>query len=100
MHQLTQVPAELLGLKDRGLIREGWYADLVIFDPNTVGASDFYMRQDLPADEPRIYADARGIRDVFVNGVRIIDDGEHTGELPGIALRSGRDTVTPAMRRG
>ena len=100
VHQLTQVPAELLGLKDRGLIREGWYADLVIFDPNTVGASDFYMRQDLPADEPRIYADARGIRDVFVNGVRIIDDGEHTGELPGIALRSGRDTVTPAMRRG
>ena len=100
VHQLTQIPAELLGLKERGLIREGWYADLVIFDPDTVGATDFYMRQDLPADEPRIYADAIGIRDVFVNGVQIIDGGEHTGQLPGIALRSGRDTVTPLMRQG
>jgi N-acyl-D-aspartate/D-glutamate deacylase len=100
VHQLTQVPAELLGLKERGMIREGWFADLVIFDPDTVGASDVYLRQDLPADEPRIYADAIGIRDVFVNGVRIIEGGEHTGELPGIALRSGRDTVTPAMRQG
>ncbi len=99
IHQLTQVPAELLGLKERGMIREGWFADLVIFDPDTIGASDFYLRHDLPADEPRIYADAVGIRDVFVNGVQIIESGEHTGELPGIALRSGRDTVTPAMRR-
>ena len=81
------------------MIREGWFADLVIFDPDTIGASDFYLRHDLPADEPRIYADAVGIRDVFVNGVQIIESGEHTGELPGIALRSGRDTVTPAMRR-
>ena len=99
VHQLTQVPAEMLGLKERGLLREGWYADLVIFDPDTVGASDFYMRRDLPADEPRIYADAIGIRDVFVNGVQIINCGEHTGALPGFALRSGRDTTTPAMRR-
>ena len=71
----------------------------MIFDPDTVGASDFYMRRDLPADEPRIYADAIGIRDVFVNGVQIINCGEHTGALPGFALRSGRDTTTPAMRR-
>ncbi len=100
VHQLTQVPAELLGLKQRGLLREGWFADLVIFDPDQVGASDVYIRQDLPANEPRIYADARGVRDVFVNGVQIIDQGEHTGRLPGTVLRSGRDTVTPTMRRG
>ena len=99
VHQLTQVPAEMLGLKERGLLREGWHADLVIFDPDTVGASDFYMRRDLPADEPRIYADAIGIRDVFVNGEQIINCGKHTGALPGVALRSGRDTTTPAMRR-
>mgnify|MGYP001478462139 FL=1 len=56
------------------------------------------MRQDLPADEPRIYADAFGVRDVFVNGEQIIAAGTHTGRLPGLALRSGRDTDTPTMR--
>ena len=100
VHQLTQVPAELFGLKERGVLQEGWFADLVIFDPDRVGAGEVYFRQDLPADEPRIYADARGVRDVFVNGVQIIDAGEHTGQLPGIALRSGRDTDTPQLRQG
>lgn len=99
VHQLTQVPAELFGLKERGLLRPGWCADLVIFDPEKIGAGEVYMRQDLPADEPRIYADAFGVRDVFVNGEQIIKSGEHTGSLPGIALRSGRDTDTPKMRQ-
>ena len=98
VHQLTQVPAELFGLKERGVLQQGWFADLVIFDPEQVGAGEIYFRQDLPADEPRIYADASGVRDVFVNGVRIIENGEHTGELPGLALRSGKDTETPKMR--
>lgn len=98
VHQLTQVPAELFGLRERGVLREGWFADLVIFDPANVGSGEVHMRQDLPADEPRIYAEAYGIRDVFVNGEQIIQQGEHTGQLPGIALRSGRDTYTPRMR--
>jgi N-acyl-D-aspartate/D-glutamate deacylase len=98
VHQLTQVPAALFGLRERGVLQVGWHADLVIFDPAEVGAGEVHMRQDLPANEPRIYADAYGIRDVFVNGEQTIKGGEHTGNLPGIALRSGRDTETPKMR--
>jgi N-acyl-D-aspartate/D-glutamate deacylase len=97
VHQLTQVPAELMGLRERGVLREGWHADLVVFDPSTVGSGPVHMRPDLPADEPRIYADANGVHHVFVNGTAIIRDGVHTGALPGTVLRSGRDTYTPAM---
>jgi len=99
VHQLTQVPAELMGLRERGVLREGWHADLVVFDPATVGSGPVHMRPDLPCDEPRIYADAYGIEHVFVNGVEIVDHGRHTGALPGIALRSGQDTYTPAMKK-
>ena len=98
IHQLTQVPAELYGLRERGLIKPGWHADIVIFDPETVGSGKTYMRHDLPADESRIYADAQGIQHVFVNGVQTIENGMHTGRLPGVVMRSGRDTETPRMR--
>jgi N-acyl-D-aspartate/D-glutamate deacylase len=98
VHQLTQVPAELMGLRERGVLREGWHADLVVFDPATVGSGPVHMRPDLPCEEPRIYAEARGVDHVFVNGVQIVRDGAHTGSLPGTALRSGRDTYTPAMK--
>jgi N-acyl-D-aspartate/D-glutamate deacylase len=97
IHQLTQVPAELFGLRERGLLRTGWHADVVVFDPKTVGSGPVHMRPDLPCNEPRIYADAYGIDHVFVNGVQIIRDGEHTDARPGTALRSGKDTYTPKM---
>ena len=98
IHQLTQVPAELFGLRERGLLREGWYADIVVFDPRTVGSGPVHMRPDLPCNEPRIYADAYGVDHVFVNGVQIIRDGQHTQARPGKALRSGQDTYTPIMK--
>ena len=97
VHQLTQVPAELFGLKQRGVLREGWHADVVVFDPQTVGAGEIHMRSDLPCDEPRIYAEAQGVAHVFVNGQQIVRDGEHTGALPGTVLRSGVDTDTPNL---
>ena len=99
IHKMTQVSAEAFGLKERGLLRPGWHADLVVMDPDTVGSGPVYVRYDLPCDEPRVYADAFGIDHVFVNGVQTVRDGRHTQALPGVVLRSGRDTATPALRR-
>jgi len=91
---LTQAPANLLGLKDRGIVREGFRADLVILDPETVKPRTATMRYDLPGDEMRLYAEADGIGQVIVNGISIVEAGTHTGSLPGQVLLSGRDTVT------
>ena len=95
VHKITQRPATYLGLIDRGLIAPGYFADLVIFDPATVGRGATYKRFDVPGgNDFRLYADAEGIDDVLVNGIQIIRNGEHTGALPGRVLRSGRDTRT------
>lgn len=104
VHQITLRPAAYFGLVDRGAIREGWHADLVIFDPDTIGGQPMGRRHDLPGDKEayRIYAEADGIDHVLVNGVEIVRHGAHTGALPGTLLRSGRDTRTvplDVMRR-
>jgi N-acyl-D-aspartate/D-glutamate deacylase len=68
----------VLGLRDRGLVREGLFADLVIFDPETViDRATFGSPHQL----------STGIRDVFVNGVAVWRDGRHTGATPGRVLR-------------
>ena len=97
VRQLTQVPAALFGLRERGVLRPGWHADIVVFDPDAVAPGQVGIRQDLPAGEPRVYAEAEGIHQVFVNGVRILDQGRHTGALPGKVMRSGIDTHTPTL---
>jgi len=94
IHLMTDVPARFFGLRDRGRVEEGWFADLVVFDPATVGAGDIVMRADLPGGCGRLYADSVGIAHVFVNGRRIVADGITTGDLPGTVLRSGRHTDT------
>lgn len=99
VHEMTQVPAEAFGLVDRGVLKEGWHADIVVFDPQTVDCGPVHMRSDLPGDEPRLYADAVGIEHVFVNGTQILDPSGHTGQLPGKVFRSGVDTRTPVLRR-
>ncbi|MFM7069319.1 MAG: amidohydrolase family protein, partial [Actinomycetes bacterium] len=91
---LTSVPAELFGLRDRGVVREGAHADLVLFDPATVDSELLSMVDDLPAGTSRLYAGAIGVRHVWVGGVEVARDGRATGELPGAVLRSGRDTDT------
>ncbi len=91
---MTDVPARFFGLRDRGRIAEGWHADLVVFNPEVVGAGELHLRRDLPGDSPRLYAESLGVERVFVNGVGTIVDGQPLGALPGRVLRSGTDTAT------
>lgn len=94
VHQLTEAPAKLMGLAERGVLREGFHADIVVFDPATVACGPAYTRFDLPAGAGRLYADAEGVAHVIVNGEVIIRDGGYTGATPGTVLHSGRDTYT------
>jgi N-acyl-D-aspartate/D-glutamate deacylase len=94
VRQLTDVPARLYGLRNRGRIAEGWSADLVLFDPDTVGWLPIRTRFDLPGGAPRLYSEAEGITSVWVNGTAIVEDGAFTGATPGTLLHSGRDTET------
>jgi N-acyl-D-aspartate/D-glutamate deacylase len=94
VHLITDVPARLFGLRDRGRLQAGGHADIVIFDPDTVDAGPPTLVPDLPGDSKRLIADPVGVRHVFVNGVETIVDGAPTGSTPGTVLRSGRDTDT------
>jgi N-acyl-D-aspartate/D-glutamate deacylase len=91
---ITQAPAELFGLRDRGLLREGYRADVVVFDPATVGSGEVRLVDDLPGGTSRLYAEANGVHRVLVNGVTSVADGKSTEARSGAVLRSGRDTRT------
>ncbi|MFH9006661.1 amidohydrolase family protein [Streptomyces afghaniensis] len=95
---LTDDPARLFGLRQRGRVREGWHADLVLFDPERIDAGPATLVHDLPGDSPRLDSRALGVRAVWVNGVEAIRDDVVTGAVPGRVLRSGRDTVTVSTR--
>lgn len=97
VHLITDRVARYFGFKDRGRIATGYNADIVIFDENNIGRAPSYLRYDVPGGAYRVYCEATGVPHVFVNGVRIVKDGEHTGAMPGTVLRSGRDTYTVAM---
>jgi N-acyl-D-aspartate/D-glutamate deacylase len=98
VHELTERPASLLGLRDRGVLRDGAHADLVLFDPATVDAAPAVLVDDLPGGAARMTADALGIHRVYVAGVPVIADGRPTGNVPGQVLRSGTDTDTVPTR--
>ncbi|HEY6474176.1 MAG TPA: amidohydrolase family protein [Acidimicrobiales bacterium] len=91
---LSDVPARLYGLRDRGRLVPGAYADVVVLDPTAVGHRAVRTRDDLPGGASRLYAEATGIGRVLVNGTEIVRDGEFTGAVPGRVIRSGTDTDT------
>ena len=82
VRKMTSAPAARLGLTQRGTLRDGALADVVVFDPTTVRSTATY-------DDPRSFP--VGIDTVIVNGTLVVDGGEHTGALPGRGIRRGRD---------
>ena len=97
---ITRAPAAMFGLRERGQVREGYRADLVVLDPSKVGATEASLVNDLPGQTTRLFAGAVGIERVLVNGRTIVADGRPTGDTPGLVLRSGRDTATVAVPAG
>jgi N-acyl-D-aspartate/D-glutamate deacylase len=81
-------------LRERGLVQEGYAADLFVFDPETVASEPARLVHDLPGGTARLYAGSHGVVRVFVNGIETVRDGVPTGDLPGTLLRSGRDTAS------
>ncbi len=87
VHQLSFVPASHWKLAGRGLLREGWKADVVIFDPQTVEPQVPELTYDLPAGARRLKQKANGFLATIVNGEVVLRNNEHTGALPGQLLR-------------
>jgi N-acyl-D-amino-acid deacylase len=77
IRRMTSFPADNLGLKDRGRLAQGCYADVVVFDPHTIADRSTF-------EDPQIFAS--GVRDVIVNGQLTLRDGAHTGTFPGRAV--------------
>jgi len=84
---ITYDTASAWGLHDRGLIREGLNADLVVFDPKTIGQNMPELLHDLPAGAARLKQTAKGIHATIVNGSVLLRDNEPTGNLPGRLVR-------------
>jgi len=81
VRKMTSAQAQRLGLRDRALLREGFKADIAVFDP-------YAVKDEATFTDPHRFAS--GIPFVIVNGTVVIDNGEHTGALPGKALRKNQ----------
>ena len=88
IRKLTSMQAEICGITDRGLLRPGMAADVVLFDPETVGPQEPELAHDFPGGAARLVQRADGIRTVLVNGQVALEDGAPTGERSGRLLRS------------
>lgn len=88
--RMTFQPARILGLHDRGMIREGLAADLMVFDLARVGVKEDEIWQDGPSGVPRRVQGAEGIHHVVVGGQVVLEHGKHTGAFPGRVLRAPR----------
>ena len=98
IHQFTEVPARLYGLRDRGRHPARTWADLVVFDPATVDAGPLRTVSDLPAGASRLMTESVGVRHVLVAGQALVEDNKVTDARSGRLLRSGRDNDTVLAR--
>jgi N-acyl-D-amino-acid deacylase len=78
---MTSLPASNLGIDRRGLLKEGYFADITVFDPATI-------QDHATFEKPRQLA--TGVFEVFVNGIEVIHNGEHTGAKPGRVIKRAR----------
>jgi len=81
------VPAVVHGIADRGVVREGAAADLVVFDPSRLRCTGTRLVHDFPAGAGRYVVGAEGYVATVVNGEIVFEHGKHTGALPGAVLR-------------
>jgi N-acyl-D-amino-acid deacylase len=88
IRKLTFMPASIFGIHDRGLLRPGMAADILVFDPATIDLEKPERVNDLPQGAPRYIQHARGIHYTIVNGSVLMHNGSHTGAYPGKVLRS------------
>ncbi len=96
VRKLTFMVASIFGLPDRGLVRPGMAADLVLFDPATIRECEPEMVSDLPGGEKRLIQKANGIEMTIVNGQVLVAKGEHTGALPGAVLGGSNGSALQA----
>jgi len=87
VRQLTFVPASFWGINNRGLLREGYAADVVVFDPDRIAPMLPELVYDLPAGARRLKQKSAGIAATVVNGEVLMRHNEHTGALPGQLIR-------------
>jgi len=87
VRQITQMPAALLGFSDRGVLKVGNWADMMIFDPETIGPWRKEFVRDLPGGVGRYKAFGHGVHATIVNGEPIVLEGQLTGKLPGVVVR-------------
>jgi N-acyl-D-amino-acid deacylase len=89
IHRITAQPADLFGIKGRGRLKVGNFADIVVFDPATVGSTNRpEKRFDLPGGGKRMVMPSRGVEFTVVNGTVVYQDGKVTGAMPGQVLRA------------
>jgi N-acyl-D-aspartate/D-glutamate deacylase len=94
VHEFTDVPARLYGLVDRGRIREGFHADITVFDPDRIASSPVHLARDLPGGATRLLSHGLGIESVIVAGEEIVHEGAFTERRSGHVLRRGIDSVS------
>ena len=88
VRRMTSLPAENLKIRDRGLLKPGYFADVAVFNPETIGDRATF-------EDSHAYAE--GMVHVFVNGVQVLDNGQHTGKMPGRVVHGPGYKPKPAQ---